>query len=138
LDNEENIIVMKWDYKLTNCRSMFMDLSNLIEIDLSNFDATESVSMFKIFSSCINLKSVIIGKNFDSSKEKDMGFMFQDCESLIFLDLSNLNTKSLNSMSYMFENCFLLKSLNLINFDTSSATTMASIFENCHSLVYLN
>ena len=138
LDNKENIIVMKWDYKLTNCRSMFMDLSNLIEIDLSNFDASESVSMFKMFSSCINLKSVIIGKNFDSSKVRDMGFMFQDCESLISLDLSNLNTKSSNSMTYMFENCFLLKSLNLINFDTSSVTTMASMFENCHSLVSLN
>ena len=138
LENEENIIIMKWDYKIKNCKAMFMDLTNLIEIDLSNFDASESDSMINMFNSCKNLKSIIIGKNFNSSKVKDMSFMFENCESLISLDLSNLNTKSSYSMSYMFGNCFLLKSLNLINFDTSSVTTMASMFGNCHSLVSLN
>ena len=138
LENEENIIVMKWDYKLTNCRMMFMDLTNLIEIDLSNFDASELQSMSEMFNSCKNLKSVIIGKNFDSLKLKDMSLMFRNCESLISLDLTNLNTKSSTSMSFMFQNCFSLNSLNIINFDTSSVISMASMFINCYSLVSLN
>jgi len=135
---EENIIVMKWDYKLNSSSSMFFELTNLIEIDLSNFDASELVTMQRMFSSCTNLKNVIIGKNFDSSKVMDMGNMFRFCESLISLDLSNLNTKSVLSMSFMFECCYSLEYLNLENFDTSSVTMISSMFGYCNSLVSLN
>ena len=135
---EENTIVMKWDYKLNSSSSMFMELTNLIEIDLSNFDASELLTMHSMFSSCKNLKNVIIGKNFDSSKAKHMTNMFRFCESLISLDLSNLNTKSADSMSFMFESCFSLEYLNLENFDTSSVTMMSSMFGNCYSLISLN
>ena len=138
LEDEENIIVMKWDYKIKDCSSMFKELTNIIEIDLSNFDASETRTMFNMFCSCKNLKNIIIGNNFDSSKVEDMGNMFRLCESLISLDLSNLNTISSYSMSYMFEGCISLQSLNIINFDTSSVSIMASMFGNCYSLVSLN
>ena len=134
----ENIIVMRWDYKLNNCFSMFMELTNIIEIDLSNFDASELVNMNKMFFSCTNLKNVIIGQNFDSSKVTNMENMFRNCKSLISIDLSNLNTISVNSMSFMFESCFSLEYLNITNFDTSSVTMMVSMFGNCYSLVSLN
>ena len=139
LENEkENIIVMKWNYKLNNTDSMFMELKNLIEIDLSNFDASELVNMNRMFYSCTNLKNVIIGKNFDSSKVKKMENMFRYCKSLISLDLSNLNTMSADSMSFMFGSCISLEYLNITNFDTSSVTMMNSMFGNCYSLISLN
>ena len=137
-NDEENIIVMRWDYKLNNTDSMFLKLKNLIEIDLSNFDTSELVYMNRMFLSCINLKNVIIGKNFDSSKVKNMESLFRECKSLISLDLSNLNTISVYSMSFMFESCISLEYLNIINFDTSSVTMMISMFRNCYSLVSLN
>ena len=129
---------MKWNYKLNNTDSMFMELKNLIEIDLSNFDASELVNMNRMFYSCTNLKNVIIGKNFDSSKVKKMENMFRYCKSLISLDLSNLNTMSADSMSFMFGSCISLEYLNITNFDTSSVTMMNSMFGNCYSLISLN
>ena len=137
-NEEETTIVMKWNYTLNSADSMFMELTNLPEIDLSNFDASELISMFRMFYSCTNLKNVIIGKNFDSSKVTKMDNLFRECKSLISLDLSNLNTISADSMSFMFESCILLEYLNISNFDTSSVTMMTSMFGDCYSLVSLN
>ena len=136
--DEETTIVMKWNYTLEKCDFMFMKLINLTEIDLSNFDASELVSMNRMFFSCTNLKNVIIGKNFDSSKVTNMDNMFRECKSLISLDLSNLITISASSMSYMFESCILLEYLNISNFDTSSVTMMIHMFGNSYSLVSIN
>jgi len=135
---EETTIVMKWNYTIKDCDSMFMELTNLTEIDLSNFDTSELTNMNRMFFSCINLKNIIIGKNFDSSKVTNMDNMFRECKSLSSLDLSNLNTMSTESMSFMFESCFSLECLNITNFDTSSVTMMIYMFGNCYSLVSLN
>jgi len=83
-------------------------------------------------------KNIIVGKNFDSSKVKNMENIFRNCKSLISLDLSNFNTLSANSMNFMFESCISLEYLNITNFDTSSVTMMVSMFGNCYSLVSLN
>ena len=49
LQNGENTIIMKWNNKITDCSSMFQDLSNIIEIDLSQFDSSEVLTMYKMF-----------------------------------------------------------------------------------------
>ena len=136
--NDENIIIMKWNYKISSCTSMFKNLTNIIEIDMSNFDSSEIDSMNQMFSFCVNLKKVILGENFKSSHVKDMGYVFNGCESLISLGLSHLDTSSSNNFAYMFANCILLTSLDLSNFNTSSAVLANSMFSNCHSLKSIN
>ena len=42
--------------------------------------------------------------------------MFQQCNELQYLDLSNFNTVNVTNMSFMFNNCNKLKLLNLSNF----------------------
>ena len=37
-------------------------------------------------------------------------------------------------MSYMFQSCNSLKDINLSNFNTQNATNMSGIFFNCYSL----
>ena len=64
--------------------------------------------------------------------------MFENCSSLITLNLSNFNTSSVTDMSYMFENCSSLTSLDLSNFNTSSVTDMSNMFENCSSLTSID
>ena len=135
---EENIIIMKWNYKVKSCTSMFKNITNIIEIDLSNFDASEVDSMNQMFSSCSNLRRVIIGENFDSSKVTDMGHTFYGCESLTSLDLSHLDASSSGTFSYMFSNCISLTSINLSNFNTSSASMAVAMFLNCYSLESLD
>ena len=46
--------------------------------------------------------------------------MFQQCNVIEYLDLSNFNTSNVTDMSYMFNNCNKLKYLNLQNFILNS------------------
>ena len=51
-----------------------------------------------------------------------MSTMFQDCNVLEYLDLSNFNTSNVTDMSYMFFGCNKLKYLNLLNFTNNCET----------------
>ena len=63
-----------------------------------------------------------------------MSGMFQDCNSLISLDLSNFNISNVTNMPYMFLRCNSLTSLDLSGWDTSNVTNMNSIFYGCSAL----
>ena len=138
LENEENIILMKWNNKLTSCRQMFEYLINLIEIDLTEFDSSEVKRMDYIFNGCKNLKKIIMNNNFKTTNVINMASFFAYCESLTSLDLSNFSTSLTINMAFMFENCVSIKRLNLSNFNTSLVQNMAGMFQNCKSLQSLN
>ena len=110
LTRQINIIRMKWNNSLTNCKGMFRNLKNIINIDVSEFD---------------------------SSQVSDMGCMFEGT-SISFLNLNKFNTSSCINMQGMFYNCKLLKVLNLNYFNTSLVTSMKEMFCNCISLIYLD
>ena len=59
-----------------------------------------------------------------------MNSMFQRCEELEYLDLSNFNTSYVTDMSYMFHKCNKLKYLNLLNFSINCETKNMFNFEN--------
>ena len=133
LINEENIIIYKWNYLLTTCEDMFSTLTNIIKIDLSNFDSSNVRNMINMFSGCTSLTSINFN-NFDTSLVTNMAFLFYQCHSLISLDLSNFNTTSVEIMVSTFCECISLKSLYLNSFDTSSVTNMYGMFLHCDSL----
>ena len=90
LENEENIINMKWVENIDSCEKMFSSLPNIIEIDLSKFDTSLVTSMNSIFSGCTSLKSINL-LNVDTSKVEDMRKLFNNCRFLTSLDLSAFN-----------------------------------------------
>ena len=60
--------------------------------------------------------------------------MFQNCESLANINLSNFNDQYAANM----ESCSIIASLtniNLSNLNTQNVTNMKSIFEDCHYLI---
>ena len=71
-----------------------------------------------------------------------MRMMFQNCNELEYLDLSNFNTSNVTDMTamfnesnkIMFQNCYELEYLNLSNFDTSNVTDMTCMFNKCQNL----
>lgn len=98
-------------------------------------------------------------------EQEDLSHMFDSCEKLIGLDLSNLDysnviyinhlccncknlkriifndkkeNKTIKDMSYMFYNCENLTSLNLSCFYTSNCQDMSYMFYRCKSLEILN
>ena len=75
LEGDINNITLKFNTQIESCKTMFNELKNITEIDLSNFDA---------------------------SKVTDMRWMFNDCSNLEKIEFGNINTPSLENMRLMF------------------------------------
>jgi surface protein len=59
--------------------------------------------------------------------------MFQNCVSMITLDLSNFMTGNVNYMAKMFFNCSSLKTLNIENFNSENVNDFNDIFKGLNS-----
>ena len=112
LENNINNITLIWNNPLDSTNNMFQDCKNIIEIDLSNFDASEVSEMKSMFCGCSSLYSINFS-NINTSKVNNMNSMFNGCSSLISLDLSNFNTSNVINMNFLFYNCKKLKMVNL-------------------------
>ena len=64
----------------------------------------------------------------DTSKVKNMSWMFCGLSSVTSLDVSGFDTSNVKDMSNMFRNMSSVTSLDLSNFDTSKVTTMSNMF----------
>ena len=81
----DNFVELIWDDNINSCECMFRKCSNIIEINLSNFDTSQVTAMWS---------------------------MFNGCSSLTSLDLSNFNTSQVSYMDYMFSGCINLEYIN--------------------------
>ena len=132
-------IILKFDISLKNCSNMFDGCSNIISIDLSNFDTTNTTKMNKMFSKCKSLKSISGISEWNTSNVITMYCMFYQCNSIESLpDISNWNTKKVTDMESMFSKCESLKSLpDISKWNTSNVNNMRWMFEFCESLISL-
>ena len=116
---------------------MFRDLSSLISLDVSSFDASQVTNMEAMFAGMSNLTSLNLS-NFDTSKVTRMNSMFEGVSRLTTLDLSNFDTSQVTNMEAMFGYMYGLTSLNISNFDTSKVTVMRDMFSNMRNLTSLS
>ena len=126
-----------FDFSGTNTEGMFADCSNLISLDLRNFDSSSVTNMPSMFLGCSKLTSLDLS-NFNISSAKEMGDMFNGCSNLLSLDLSYFNASSITNMGHMFYGCSKLTSLNLRNIKTSSVEYMDYMFYGCNNLISLD
>ena len=137
LSSIESKIKLKWFNNLTDCSDMFLNLSNIVEIDLSKFDSSQVTSTFSMFQGCYSLESINL-TNFNTSKVVYMNYMFAHCIKLKSLDVSSFNTSEVTHMNFLFGNCTSLSSIDVTNFDTSHVNDMGYLFFNCWSLTSIN
>ena len=95
----------------------------------NNIDTTQN-----IFRGCSDITEINLS-NFDASQVTDMGFMFKGCSSLISIDFTNLNTANINNLQGIFDSCSSLTSLDLSNFDTSKVTALRGSFFLCSGIL---
>ena len=102
---------------------------------LSNINFTSMHGMFK---RCPNLKGVDGFKYLNTTNVKDLSEMFDGCESLEEIDLTNLpatfNTSLVTDMYYMFNGCKKLTALDLSGFNTAKLKTTYDMFNGCSNL----
>ena len=101
---------------------MFKLCENLENLDLSNFDTSNVTDMSGLFGGCIKLKSIKGLNGFNTNRVKSMMQMFQQCNKLEYLDLSNFDTSSVIDMRFMFLECNNLQYLNILNFNVNDST----------------
>ena len=133
LNETENYITLIWNTNLKTTFNMFEGCSDIIEINLSNFNSSQVTDMSSMFKGCTSLVSLDF-TGYNTEHVTNMESMFRDCSSLVYLNLSNFITSSVNNMRQMFRSCSKLRTLDLSNIDTSKVTHMGGMFEMCSSL----
>ena len=74
-----------------------------------------------MFNNCSKLKKLIGLENFNTIKLVHINEMFQECQTIDYLNLSSFNTSNIINMEGMFSKCFKLKQIqgldkfNIIN-----------------------
>ena len=136
-NNGLNNITLKFNQEIATCKNMFGGCSQIIEIDLSNFDSSNVKNMNKMFYGCKKLTKINFG-NINTSSVEDMSSMFFECESLKFIDLSKFDTSSVTNMEEMFKRCRKLRSIDLSSFNTSKVENMFDLFNSCGELLTAN
>jgi surface protein len=79
------------------------NMKNLISVYLSNLNATVSNNLDNMFYGCESLKTVIDLNDIKTLQIVNMSYMFYNCTSIEYLDLSAFNTSSVQNMISVFE-----------------------------------
>ena len=143
---------------------MFINLKNLISIDVSGWNTFNMNSLTGTFSGCTSLNKIVGLDTWDVSNVTLMSRTFNDCSSLTNLDgISNWNVSSVFNLENAFKGCESLNSLNVSNWETSkvrflghtfyglslqtidlsdwnvsNVTTMSNMFVNADNFILLN
>ena len=126
-------------YYPNDMHALFYNCLSLKNLDLENIiDASNTIDMSYLFYNCSKLETLKI--KFNNQLTNNIRGIFQNCKSLVTLDLTQFYTKNVEIMWDMFNGCSGLISLNIdfSKFDTSKVTDMESMFEGCSSLTSLS
>ena len=130
---------IKFYEKLPTLERLFQNCSDLISLDLSEYDTAGYTSMAGMFNGCHRLKEIIGMNKFKTIKVKNMVAMFQECNKIEYLNLSSFNTSNTTDMGWMFYKCYELQEVKGINkFDTSKVNNMRAMFAKCSEMIYLD
>ena len=86
-----------------------------------------------MFEFCNNIKEIDLS-NFYTGEVVDMSCMFKDCKRLEKVNLTDFSTKNVSNMEYMFYNCNNLGEIDLSFFETKKVISMENMFSKCIKL----
>ena len=114
--------------KVKDMHSMFDSCFKLQSLDLSMFDTANVTDFGYMFSGDKVMSTLHLTDNFVTEKAKDISGIFNDCEKLSNINVSNWNVSNVTSTEKAFANNFLLKSLDLSNWDMSNCENSQMMF----------
>ena len=137
LSENYNNITLIFEEQIESCENMFNDITNIVEIDLSNFDFSKVTNMKSMFKGCSSLEKVNFGY-INTSFVESLEELFYECKNLKSIDLSKFDTSKVTTLRRLFSNCEIIKSIDLSNFNTSKVEDMLDIFGYCYQLISVN
>ena len=122
-----NINVSNWDTSnITSLSGAFAQIPNLESVDFADWDVSHVTTFFALFDGCAKLENIDVSK-WNTSSATDMAWMFNR-NNLKSLDVSNFNTSKVTNMFAMFSGSNSLTRLDVSNFDTSNVLDFGRAF----------
>lgn len=122
----------------TNCANLFSGFKNMLYINFDgHFHTENTASMRGMFANCESLLELDLTA-MDTGNVEDMQSMFSGCGALKNLDITGLDTGSLGSIREMFYGCSSLRHLDVSQFNTSGVEDFSGVFESCENLEELD
>ena len=128
--------IASWSITGSNGLTAYLDGTEITiyaEHDVPIYMAEDSSYLFSGNSTAMynNLTEIKNLELVDTSKVKNMKSMFESCQQLRNLDLSNFNTSNVTNMANMFYFCRYLPFIDVTSFDTKNVTTFENMFFMC-------
>ena len=125
--------------KIKNLSYLFRGCENIISIDLSSFDTSESTNMNYMFGRCIHLEEINL-TNINTSNVIDMSYMFNKCKRLkkiIFPECFSI--EKVENMSFMFHLCDDLSTIEFpLSFSKNNLKNICGLFGKCDNLTKID
>ena len=118
---------------------LFCGCNNLYEIKgINKLNTSNVISMKSMFEKCNKLHSLDLS-NFNTSNVTNMSFMFNKCYGLKkIIGVNKFNTSKVNDMYGMFNECIEVEYLDLSNFNTFNVENFGIMFQECFELTYVD
>ena len=116
------------------CYNVFSRCHNLIEIDMSGCDTSQTSAIRGMFENCTGLKKIKGLNKLVTKNVTALNSLFAYCGNLTELDLKDWDTSNVTDMSQMFLGCHQLRKINISNFKLDNIKTMFDMFAYCTSL----
>lgn len=123
--------------KCTSFQNMFYFCRNLKELNVSNWDVSNIISLFATFGYCSSLTTLDLSKWNITNKLRYACETFQNCSSLTDIgDISNWDMSNVESVRAMFKNCNSLEHIGEIaKWRILGCDIFTDMFNNCENLV---
>lgn len=105
--------IKNWDTSAAVNMNCMLHSTRNTEFDVSKWDTSNNEHFQQLFEYCINLERIIGLENFNTSKGRLFGEMFNACHALKELNLSSFDTQNTQYMLRMFDRMYALEKITL-------------------------
>ena len=127
----------KWVEDGTSVFDMFKyDCQTIKHIVLNeSFKTFTPTTLSRFFGGLVKLETITGLEYLNTANVTDMSLLFDNCQKLTSLDLTNFNTEKVTNMYRMFNACSNLKTIYASDkFTTAAVTESQNMFSGCNSL----
>lgn len=132
---DSDIDLTNWDLSETEeLYSLFEGMECLKKVNITGWKPKKLTDIHSMFKGCCFLREIVGFNTLDFSNVVNMSSVFQECNKLKYVDLSGIDTRNVKNMYNLFNECFILKRVNLSGIDTSNVEHMDGMFSECRWL----
>ena len=117
--------------------SHFSNWRNSYVTKEETLDVSQVTSLSSTWQNCVSLVNLDLS-GWDASQVTSLSSTWSNCASLVNLDLSGWDASQVTSLSNAWQNCVSLVNLDLSGWDVSQVTSLNYTWQNCASLVNLD